>query len=282
MAPPALRAQSDLKQSTLSGPVRTIALVACLAVMPITSIAQTSEAPIQHYIMIDMKPGVDVLALDRWYLTHHAPETLARTGGTQTTYVSYRTYEFPDAEAAELKISRGRMTEIEFPSLAVFRAGFTPEARARVPLTLPDPSIRGGWETETVTMNSQPYRTYKNGPTPARAVPYFRWVMFVAYPQGVTTRSGDAWLEGVLGPAIADQATARRVLLYRGVMEQRYTRVLEVWFDTQSDWSAAIADLRRTLVAPPWNGSFPYVENRSTFIGDRPDLDFRTDARVIP
>jgi hypothetical protein len=80
--------------------------------------------PIRHYIMIEMLNGVDVLQLDRWYMTYHARETLRRTQRRQTKYATFRTYTPPSEEAKAMNMWQGRMTEIGFANLADFNKGW--------------------------------------------------------------------------------------------------------------------------------------------------------------
>jgi hypothetical protein len=42
---------------------------------------------IKHYILIELLPGADQLALDRWYMTFHAPQVRRpiRPGGAITS-----------------------------------------------------------------------------------------------------------------------------------------------------------------------------------------------------
>lgn len=74
----------------------------------------------KHYIIIDLKPGMDMLALDRWYMTFHAPQVRRAFKAWQRNYVSYRSYAVTE-EARKLGVLNGRMTEIQFDSLADFR-----------------------------------------------------------------------------------------------------------------------------------------------------------------
>src|SRR5574341_916553 len=59
---------------------------------PQPAVDPEKTGPIKHYIMIEMLNGVDLLLLDRWYITYHAPETLRRTERRQTKYATFRTY----------------------------------------------------------------------------------------------------------------------------------------------------------------------------------------------
>lgn len=46
----------------------------------------------KHYILVDLKPGVDQLTLDRWYMTFHAPQVRRAFKAWQRNYVSFRSY----------------------------------------------------------------------------------------------------------------------------------------------------------------------------------------------
>jgi len=282
MAAPPLRPEGQpivRRRAVLAGAVATTAAV----LTPIARAQGGADGPMQHYIMIDVQPDADLLALDRWYITHHAPETLERTQRAQTRYVSYRTYAIAEADAARFNVARGRMTEIAFESVAAFREGLTPEARARVAIT--PPPAAAAFTTDTVTMRVTPTRTFKDDATPERPAPYVRWIMFLSPPAGVSEAQFDDWIIQHFGPAFAVAEQTRRVLLFNridAVPSQSFTRALEVWFESIADWRATIRTLERTLPAPAWSQSFPYTPMRSCFIGERPDLDFKTEARISP
>ena len=279
MATPALRHES----SPLIHRRSLLAAAAAALLAPAAHAQGAADGPMQHYIMIDVQPSADLLAVDRWYITHHAPETRARTQGAQTRYVSYRTYAVTDAEAARFNMARGRMTEIAFDSVAAFRAGITPQARARVAIT--PPPAQAAFTTDTVTMRTTPTRRWKDEPTPSHEAPYVRWIMFLRPPESVAEAAFDAWIEDTLGPALATAAQTRRVLLFRrieAVPSQTFTHTLEVWFESMDDWRVAAAAFEANTPAPAWGGVFPYADMRSCLIGERPDLDFRIDTRVSP
>lgn len=240
------------------------------------------EAAIQHYIMIDIAPTTDVLVLDRWYVTHHAPETLQRTERAQTNYVSYRTYATAPERAERFHAVHGRMTEIGFASMAVFRAGVTPQARARVEVTPPPPELRQGMTVLAVTIPETPDVVIADFEPEARDVPYFRWIMFLNYPDDAEEVDADAWLEAHLTDVFATAAGVRRAYIYRGVRGTNpFSRVVEIWFDDRAAWRA-VADGAFGGAEAPWGSGLFDLDMRSAFIGDRPDLDFMTEARVSP
>lgn len=96
--------------------------LAVLAAGAATAVASPAFAvgAIKHYIIIDLKPGMDMLALDRWYMTFHAPQVRRAFKAWQRNYVSYRSYAVTE-EARKLGVLNGRMTEIQFDSLEDFR-----------------------------------------------------------------------------------------------------------------------------------------------------------------
>jgi hypothetical protein len=282
-----------VKGDLLMHRILKILSVACAAiVLPLAASAQpattpsvqsAADTPIQHTIFVDMKNGADVLALDRWYLTYHAPETLARTNRAQTKYVSYRTYNVTDSEATLFNMVRGRVTEIGFQSVAAFRVGVTPEVLARNPATLPDPTLRNGFTSETLTLRTAPQTIFKDTMPAPKGTPFARWLVFVSFPSTVSPPDGDKWLNDVLGPALAQEAGVRKAILYRTAIPRSYSHLLEVWFDDPTAWRLVLANLSANAsLKPSWATSFPYMNVRSALVGERPDLDFMSDKRVIP
>lgn len=296
MAPCALRFEGDVLMRNILIVLGALAAGLCgmhaaaqstSAPTPAPLSNQSSDTAIQHSILIDMKPGVDVLALDRWYITYHAPETLARTGRAQTRYVSFRTYQVSDAEALRFNMVRGRVTEIGFDSVATFRAGVTPEVLARHQATPPGPGLLNGFTSETLTLRTTPEAIFKAGPSAdamaAKPVPYARWLVFVSFPANVPAAQGEDWLKTRMGPALAASPDVRKAVLFRPAIARNHNFMLELWFDDPNSWRRALGTLAADeRLQPGWGGVFPYVSIRSALVGDLPDLDFRSDRRVIP
>ena len=259
-----------------------VATVSTLTLCAVAGQPAVAEEPIKHYILIALGETTDVLVLDRWYLNHHAPETLQRTRRAQTRYVSYRTYALTSDERARFRAVTGRMTEIGFDSLATFRAGFTPEARARVTMTPTPTELGDAMEVISVTIPDQPDIVVKEGAAAERPQPYFRWILFVDYPDSADAAAGDAWLERLVARVAGGREQVRRAYVYRGVREENpYQRVVELWVDDRVAWRAAVVG--DTLAeAAPWGGDLFDLDIRSAFIGERPDLNFLTRELATP
>jgi hypothetical protein len=241
------------------------------------------NGPIKHYIMIEMLNGVDLLLLDRWYITYHAPETLRRTERRQTKYATFRTYTLPPDEVKAMNAWQGRMTEIGFASLADFNKGWANIEEERKKLTLPKGELRGGFRNETVTVRLKPDEVFVEQPTPAKDNPYFRWIFFYAYPDGVSEESGEKWFREVFAKELAARPGVKRFGAYRSVRNAgKWNRVAELWFDSHSEWKKVVYDARGSFTKPSWGGEFPFMKFQSTFIGENPDIDFLTGKQVIP
>ncbi|MBI1760737.1 MAG: hypothetical protein HYR56_04800 [Acidobacteria bacterium] len=239
--------------------------------------------PIRHYIMIDLLNGADLLLLDRWYITYHAPETLQRTQSRQTRYATFRTYALPPEEAKAMNMWQGRLTEIGFASLADFNKGWVNIEEERKKITLPKGELRGGFRNETVTIPLKPNEVFVEQPTPAKDNPYFRWIFFYAYPDGVSETVGEQWFHAVLAKELAARAGVKRFVTYRSVRSTgKWNRVAELWFDSRNEWKKAVYDARGAFTKPAWGGEFPFLKFQSTFIGENPDLDFLTGKQAIP
>jgi hypothetical protein len=242
---------------------------------------------IKHYILVELLPGVDQLALDRWYMTYHAPEVRRAYQAWQRNYVSFRSYLPPEEARTRFGVGYGRMTEIHFDAIDDFR-----ESRRNslygdnLESFTPPP---GGWaknrlfRSTTATISTNPDRLFLSQPTPPRDLPYLRWILFQRYPPGVAVDEGDAWFEAAHAPQLAALPGLRRFARYKVLGERSpFTRVTELWFDDYAQWRTAFLGPPPIFTPPPWGGDFPYSETKSMFIGERPDIDFIHDERVIP
>src|SRR5262245_30559253 len=75
-----------------------LALLGAAAATAPRAAAGPGDVAVKHYIPIRLKPGMDQLVLDRWYMTYHAPQTRRAYKAWQRNYVSFRSY-LPPAEA---------------------------------------------------------------------------------------------------------------------------------------------------------------------------------------
>lgn len=242
---------------------------------------------IKHYILIELLPGADQLALDRWYMTFHAPQVRRAYQAWQRDYLSFRSY-LPPAEATQrYPIAFGRMTEIHFDGIADFRESRqNPLYGDDLKSFTPPP---GGWRANTLfrsttaTIPVNPDTLYVSRPTPPKELPYLRWIIFMRPKDGVKQADADLWFDTVHAREVAALPGLQRFGLYKTVSERPdYPRVMELWFDDYAAWRAAFLTPEPRFTAPPWGGKAPFFDTLSMFVGENPDVDFIHDDRVIP
>lgn len=245
---------------------------------------------IKHYILVELLPGADQLALDRWYMTFHAPQVRRAYQAWQRDYLSFRSYLPPAEAVARHHVANGRMTEIHFDSLADFRESrMNPLYGGDLKSFTPPP---GGWRgnslfrSTTATIPVNPDTLYLSSPTPPKETPYLRWIVFMRPPEGVAQAEADAWFEAVQAKEIAALPGLKRFGLYKAVSERAdYPRVMELWFDDYASWRQALLSPEPRFTAPPFakaGARFPFSDTLSMFVGENPDVDFIHDDRVIP
>ncbi|MBS0362792.1 MAG: EthD family reductase [Proteobacteria bacterium] len=241
---------------------------------------------IKHYIIVELLPGQDQNVLDRWYMTFHSQQVHRAFKAWQRNYVSYRAYTVPPEAAKAYTVNFGRMTEIQFDSLADFRETRPHNIYGELDSYTPPP---GGWQGQklfkstTATIPVNPQDQFVSLATPPKEIPYFRWIVFFRYPKGVTEEAGDAWYKGVHAKEIARLPGLKRYSLYHTVTEQApYPHVAEMWFDDYDAWRKAFIAPAPKFTPPPWGGSEPFVDMISMFVGENPDVDFINDRRAIP
>lgn len=240
---------------------------------------------IKHYILVDLKPGVDQLVLDRWYMTFHAPEVRRAFKAWQRNYVSFRSYLPPPEASGAYPLGYGRMTEIQFDSLADFQESRPNNIYAKGLGSFTPPP--GGWsnagfESTTATVPVNPQQVFLARDTAPKETPYLRWIVFFRYPKGVTTEQGDAWYRDVHAREVARLPGLKRYALYSAVSPaSTYPRVAELWFDDYQAWKAAFLPTPR-FTPPGWGGQGLFVDTVSMFVGENPDVDFVNDKRAVP
>lgn len=238
----------------------------------------------KHYILVDLKPGVDQLVLDRWYMTFHAPQVRRAFKAWQRNYLSFRSYLPPEEAKKAYPLLYGRMTEIQFDSLADFQETRPNNIYGGLQSFTPPP---GGWtsppfDSTTASIPVNPQHVYVNRDTPPKENPYLRWIIFFRYPKDVSLEAGDAWYRDQYAPQAAKLPGVKRYVSYEALSKTpEFPRVAEFWFDDYAAWKAAFLAGPK-LPAPPWGGTGLFVDAISMFIGENPDVDFVNDRRSIP
>ncbi len=243
-----------------------------------------AEGAVKHYILIDLKPEADQLALDRWYLAHHGPENRRAVKAWQRNYLSYRSYLPSEKALAAYPLQYGRLTEIHFDSVTDFREARANSLYGELTSYTPPP---GGWRenalfiTTTITIPVNPDELLMSSPTPPKETPYLRWMIVFDYPASVNAKTGDDWWMQTRAEELKNAPGLRRFAFYRSVSDVTPNRrAAELWFDDLSAWETAFTQSGRRLTPAPWGE--PFDAAAMMFVGENPDIDFIHDKRVIP
>jgi len=275
--------------TTSTTPILTRRLALGLAVAGAAAIATPAFAvgAIKHYIIIELTPGSDQLLLDRFYIAFHSQEVHRAVKAWQRNYISFRSYLPPEEATKSYPIGYGRMTEIQFDSLADFRETRPNNIYGAGLGSYTAPP--GGWAGDkkifvstTATIPVNPQEMFVNLDTPPKQIPYFRWIQFIRYPKDVTAEAGDAWYRNVHAKEVAKLPGLKRYGFYKTVSETSpYPRVAELWFDDYEAWKKSFLPTPK-FTSPPWGGTYPFFDAKTMFIGENPDIDFTNDHRAIP
>ncbi|BAK47594.1 hypothetical protein CXIVA_16280 [Clostridium sp. SY8519] len=112
--------------------------------------------------------------------------------------------------------------------------------------------------------------------------PNYRWQFLVKYPEAADAEQADKWLMEEVIPAFAQMDEVKRILSSKVKQEVNgcvYYRVVEMWFDSPSDWHRAVKEKTGAISKPEWasTDSFPYLrpkhEMASIFLSDIPTTD---------
>ena len=179
------------------------------------------------------------------------------------------------------------MTEIHFDTLEDFRETRPRNIYGELSSFTPPP---GGWgasnsvyESISLSVSVNPDVLYVSLPTPPKENPYFRWIVFFRYPDGVTQEEGDAWWSSTHAPELSKLAGLKRFGYYKVLRaEGPYSRVAEFWFDDYAGWRKAFLAPEPRFTHPRWSSRFPFYNMTSMFVGENPDIDFVNDERSIP
>ena len=225
------------------------------------------------------QPG-DTAALDRWYRTTHSREAMLFGSPWMRRYWAYRGYNVP-SEADMVGASRYRLTETWYdgePEMREMMRAFY--QLSPPPRTLADPSRT---RITQIYVAAIPDQRFKDG-WPRERPEYFRWVFFLADPEGVDETSVERWfVEDFAGP-LADRAEVKRFVCSRNVTPltraQPWRRMCEVWFEDYESFKRAVLEGEHR--APAWSQTFPYMPIISIFTPQAPDMDFLRDNYGLP
>jgi hypothetical protein len=249
---------------------------------------------IKDVIMLDSGDLPNELpAFERWYLRYHAPEVMSRRGPFLVRFVGYRPLP-PISEALPYGYYNLRVTEAWFRSvqerplqtpLLSFRWQ-APWAKSNV---LPG---RSGSSPVECTVPTQPTEIFLGDKFNADDKTILRWFIVMKYPDGVPVEEGEEWFLNVHSKEVLQQPgliaySSHRTIAMPG-RPNRWHRVSEQWYEDFYGWRKSVIDSPPKYTRPSWAkyDTYPFLEPSvdfaSTFLMERPSIDYLKEATAYP
>ena len=233
-------------------------------------------------------------AFERWYLRYHAAEVIAKDGPFIPRFIAYRPLPVIP-EALAYGHYNMRVIEVWFRNMEDYDGGtsnfhFTWQAPwAKSPVV---------WDKFEIP------RVSTCVPVPAQNIflaskycadekMMLRWYTFTKYPLGVSLEEGDDWFLNVHSKEVLQQPGligyfSAKAVQFPGRPAATWVRQNELIYEDFNGWKKSVIDKPPKYTKPRWakydKYPFlePYVDFTSTFIAERPDIDYLKEAHSFP
>jgi hypothetical protein len=246
-------------------------------------------------IVVHDIPADSIAAMERWYHRVHAPEIVRRYGPWLARHESFLPVS-PPPEAAAFGVFDWRVTDCWWREM--------PAAGPQGALSFTPPPV---WpQVATCFIPAQPTNDFLGSDMLPEEHTCFRWHVLLRYPDGVTAEAGERWFLETHAPEVCELPGLRRFFSYRVIdepvrlpgewragdspppetVQHEWHRLSELWFDSLTDWKAAVVDGSAAMSPPPWatRPGYPFVEPGrdfvSSFLLERPSDEFLRDLRA--
>lgn len=257
--------------------------------------------PMRSFILNNLRSDNDRRKAFRWLYKQHIPESISQFMPYCTKYATYHALPLPQG-ALDFGTYNWIMTEHYWQfnifqernkahsSGLVFGEEF-PEDFMEITCQPPSKMLRqSGWQGSKNGYHPLVFAfaplfwedDFKGAHRLTDAGPNFRWLHFIAYPEGISSDEGDKWFKEVYAPEICQNPEVTRFVSSRVLDDPRicpFHRVVETWFDDSKGWRRAIVERAGQYTKPHWatQPEFPFLEPFKEFVGifllDRPDSD---------
>ena len=121
------------------------------------------------------------------------------------------------------------------------------------------------------------------GNTTVNDEPFFRFVIAMKYPDGVSQEDGEKWFYDSFIPAMKNQKDLLRGFSYKGIEPHvtPFTRIVELWYRDSNSWIRNWVDGKPKINAPSWSSNgqnamylTPYKDMVCIFLEESPERDF--------
>ena len=224
---------------------------------------------------------------NRFYMRYHGPEITRLSGPWMTRYQLWLPYEPPEAAVNLFGAVRGRYAELWYREEDYLDR---PEMRG---VTQP-PFIRNSKKKSgqaNVMVPANPTDVFYDSDPHPEKTPILRWITLIRYPDGVSVEEGEKWFLEVYAKEAVKQPGLLKFVSHKAVSfdnvevpgtkmpagmpaMKKWVRLCEYWYTDFNAWRKAVLDSPPDYTAPPWRGSYPFVDMASTFIPYYSDVDF--------
>ena len=233
-------------------------------------------------------------AFKRWYLRYHASEVIAKDGPFITRFIAYRPLPVIP-EALAYGHYNMRVIEVWFHNIEDYYGGnnifhFTWQAPwAKSPVIwdkfeIPRVSTCVAVPAQNVFLANKYSADEKT---------VLRWYTFTKYPQGVSLEEGDDWFVNVHSKEVLQQPGligyfSAGAVQFPGRPAAAWIRQSELWYEDFNGWKKSVIDKPPKYTKPRWAkyDKYPFLEPNvdftSTFIAERPDIDYLKEAHSFP
>ena len=233
-------------------------------------------------------------AFERWYLRYHASEVISKDGPWLARFIAYRPLPVIP-EALAYGHYNMRVIEVWFRSLEELTGGigmfhFTWQAPwAKKPVEWGKYAV----PRVSIYVPTPAPNVFLAGKYSADEKAVLRWYVFTKYPQGVSLQEGDDWFLNVHSKEVLKQSGligyfSAPAVQFPGSPPGTWARLSELWYEDFNGWKKSIIDSPPKYTKPSWakydKYPFlePYVDFTSTFLTERPDIDYLKEARPFP
>ncbi len=231
------------------------------------------------HMFIGFLDKLDSLEAVRWYFRYHSKEVVRYVGPWLRRYETFKSFA-PPAEAKPFGAIGGFMTELWYENVGDFL-----EAGADSKVYTPPP---GGWEAAlgpVTILPTVPTNDFLGKEPVPGDKEFLRWIRVIRYPKDVPVTDGEKWYLEAYSQEVKSQPGLLKYVSYKLLekppIRTSWQRVEELWYQNFESWHKAILDSPHQT-APPWSKEEPFVDMVSTFIKDKPDVDFLRDKPSIP
>jgi hypothetical protein len=245
-------------------------------------------------IVVHDIPADSLAAMERWYHGVHAPEIARRYGPWLARHESFVPVA-PPPEATRFGVFDWRVTDCWWREL--------PATGPQGALSFTPPPV---WpQVATCFIPAQPTNDFLGWDLLPEEHVCFRWHVLLRYPDGVSAEEGERWFLETHAPQVCGLPGLRRFFSFRVVdedvrlpgvwrdgdspppktVQHEWHRLSELWFDSLTDWKAAVVDGSAAMTPPPWatRPDYPFVKPGrdfvSSFLLERPADEFLRDLR---